>query len=255
LWQSEQVYVVVTGGTGGLGREVVARLRDRDNRVMAASRRTGVDLRTGEGLRRVMQGADVIVHAASHPTRYRKVDLDGTRRMIKILQDRPDPPHLVYVSIVGCDRNPYPYYRAKYACELVLERSGLPVTVVRATQFHTLVATLAGIFAHGPVSVQPQMAFQPCDHLWVADRLVEAAVGEPPPGYRRASDLAGPEVTTLGEAVELVRRKAGKSRSRAITLPAVGGMLKAFAAGTNLPGPDAVIGGLGFGEWLRTVRP
>ena len=57
---------MVTGGTGGLGREVVARLRDRENRVMAASRRTGVDLRTGEGLRRVMQGADVIVHAATN---------------------------------------------------------------------------------------------------------------------------------------------------------------------------------------------
>jgi uncharacterized protein YbjT (DUF2867 family) len=247
------VYVVVTGGTGGLGREVVSRLRDGDNRVMAASRRTGVDLRTGEGLRRVMQGADVIVHAASHPTRYRKVDLDGTRRMIKILRDRPDPPHLVYVSIVGCDRNPYPYYRAKYACELVLERSGLPVTVVRATQFHTLVATLARIFGRGPVSVQPQLSFQPCDHLWVADQLVEAVAGEPPPGYRRAPDLAGPEVTTLGEAVELVRQAAGKPPSRAITLPAIGGTLKAFATGTNLPGPDAVVGGPGFREWFRTA--
>ena len=120
------MYVVVTGGTGGLGREVVSRLRERENRVIAASRRTGVDLRTGEGLRGVMQGAEVIVHAASHPVRYRKVDLDGTRRMIKILRARANPPHLVYVSIVGCDRNPYPYYRAKYACELVLERSGLP---------------------------------------------------------------------------------------------------------------------------------
>jgi uncharacterized protein YbjT (DUF2867 family) len=217
---------------------------------MAASRRTGVDLGTGEGLNRVLQGAEVIVHAASHPMRYRKVDLDGTRRMIKILRDRPDPPHLVYVSIVGCDRNPYPYYRAKYACELVLERSGLPVTVVRATQFHTLVATLARVFGRGPVSVQPQMSFQPCDTLWVADRLVEAALGEPPSAYRRASDLAGPEVTTLGEAVDLLRQARGKPPSRAITLPAVGGTLKAFAAGTNLPDADAMIGGPSFREWL-----
>ena len=221
---------------------------------MAASRRTGVDLRTGEGLRRVMQGADVIVHTATN-LRFRKVDLDGTRRMIKILQDRPDPPHLVYVSIVGCDRNPYPYYRAKYACELVLERSGLPVTVVRATQFHTLVATLARLLGRGPISVQPQMSFQPCDPLWVADRLVETALGEPPPTYRRAADLAGPEVTTLGEAVDLVRQAEERPLPRAITLPAVGGTLKAFAAGTNLPGPDAVIGGPGYREWFRTLRP
>ena len=243
---------MVTGGTGGLGREVVSRLRERENRVIAASRRTGVDLRTGEGLRGVMQGAEVIVHAARHSTRYRSVDLDGTRRVIKILRDRTDPPHLVYVSIVGCDRNPYPYYRAKYASELVLERSGLPVTVVRATQFHTLVATLARVFGRGPVSVQPRMSFQSCDHLWLADRLVETALAEPPPGYRRASDLAGPERTTLGEAVDLARRAEGRPPARAIRLPAVGGILRAFAAGANLPGPDAVIGGPGYREWFRT---
>lgn len=245
--------VVVTGGTGGLGREVVSRLRERDNKVIVASRRTGIDLRTGEGLRGVLQSAAVVVHAASHPTRYRKVDLDGTRRIIQILGDRPDRPHLVYVSIVGCDRNPYPYYRAKYACELVLERSGLPVTVVRATQFHTLVTALARVFDRGPVSVQPQMSFQSCDTLWVADRLVESALAEPPQGYRRAADLAGPERTTLGEAVDLVRQARGKPPPRAITLPAVGGVLKAFAQGTNLPGPDAVIGGPGYREWLRSA--
>ena len=241
----------MTGGTGGLGREVVSRLRERENRVIAASRRTGVDLGTGEGLHGVMQGAEVIVHSATHP-RYRKVDLDGTRRMIKILRERLDPPHLVYISIVGCDRNPYPYYRAKYACELVLERSGLPVTVVRATQFHTLVALLARVFGRGPISLQPQLSFQPCDHLWVADRLVETALAERPTGYRRAADLAGPERTTLGEAVDLVRRAEGKPPVRAIRLPAVGGALQAFAAGTNLPGPDAVIGGPGYREWFRT---
>ena len=243
---------MVTGGSGGLGREVVSRLRDRDHKVIVASRRTGVDLSTGEGLRGVLRCGEVIVHAASHPLRYRRVDLDGTRRMIRILRERPDPPHLIYVSIVGCDRNPYPYYRAKYACELVLERSGLPVTVVRATQFHTLVTALAGIFGRGPVSVQPQMTFQSCDTSWVADRLVETALAEPPPGYRRAADLAGPERTTLGEAVNLVRQAEGKPPARAFRLPAVGGALKAFAAGTNLPGPDAVIGGSAYREWLRS---
>ena len=80
-------------------------------------------------------------------------------------------PHLIYVSIVGVDRSPFPYYRAKYACELVLERSGLPVTVVRATQFHTLVQGIGRFSARGPVAVVPKdMAF----HL------------RPPLGRRRA---------------------------------------------------------------------
>jgi len=119
------VNVVVTGGSGGLGREVVRGLRMRGATAKAASRRTGVNLATGEGLESALTGAEVIVHAATHPMKYRAVDLEGTRKIIRVLADRPDPPHLIYISIVGCDLNPYPYYRANYACELVLERSGL----------------------------------------------------------------------------------------------------------------------------------
>ena len=243
--------VVVTGGSGGLGREVVRGLRERGAAVTAASRRTGVDLATGEGLESALAGADVIVHAATHPAKYRAVDLEGTRKIIGVVGDRPDPPHLIYISIVGCDRNPYPYYRAKYACELVLERSGLPVTVVRATQFHTLVTAIARACAHGPISVQPQLSFQSCDHRWVAERLIDTARGEPPVGYHRSADLAGPEQTTLGEAVNLLRQAAGQQPPRVIRLPAVSGTLRAFAQGSNLPGPDAEIGGSAFRESLN----
>jgi len=244
------VNVVVTGGRGGLGREVVRGLQTRGATATAASRRTGVDLATGEGLAPALAGADVIVHAATHPAKYRAVDLEGTRKIISVVGDRPDPPHLIYISIVGCDLNPYPYYRAKYACELVLERSGLPVTVVRATQFHTLVSTIAKVCAHGPISVQPELSFQSCDHRWVAERLVDTALGEAPAGYHRSADLAGPERTTLGEAVNLLRQAAGQRPPRVIRLPAVGGTLRSFARGTNLPGPDAEIGGSAFRESL-----
>ena len=213
--------------------------------------RTGFDLATGEGVRDGLADADVVVHAATHP-RFRKVDLDGTRRIVRILQERPQPPHLIYISIVGVDRNPFPYYRAKYAAELVLERSGLPVTVVRATQFHTLVRSLGRFSARGPIALAPKgMAFQSCDHRWVADELASLALADAPLGYRRASDLAGPERTTFVEVVELARQAAGKSRPRLVTLPAVGGVLQAFAAGANLPGPDATVGGIGYRDWLR----
>jgi uncharacterized protein YbjT (DUF2867 family) len=243
--------VVVTGGSGALGREVVSRLRDRRIRTVAASRRTGFDLTTGEGVRPVLADADVVVHTATHP-RFRKVDLDGTRRIVRILQERSRPPHLIYTSIVGVDRNPFPYHRAKYACELVLERSGLPVTVVRATQFHVRVRSTAEPIARLPVAVLPEgLAFQSCDHRWVADQLVPLVLAEAAPAYRRASDLAGPERISAVEVVQLARQAAGRGRLRVVTVPAVGGAMRAFAAGANLPGPDATFGGSGYREWLR----
>lgn len=242
--------VVVTGGSGSLGREVVARLRRQQVRTVAASRRTGVDLATGDGLPEVLADADVVVHLATN-VRFRRVDLDGTRRIVEILRRRADPPPLVYLSIVGCDRNPFPYYRAKYACELVLERSGLPVTVVRATQFHTLLRFVGEFSARSPVAVAPKdLAFQSCDPRWVADELVELVLADAPSGYRRTNDLAGPERTTFAEVVELGRRAAGKVPAQLLTLPAVGGTLRAFAAGANLPGPDAKVGGVGYRAWL-----
>ena len=245
--------VVVTGGTGGLGREVVSRLGAGQVRTVAASRRTGFDLATGEGVRAVLADADVVVHAATHPARPRKVDLEGTRRIIRILQERPQPPHLIYISIVGVDRSPYPLYRAKYACELVLERSRLPVTVVRATQFHPFVQAIGRFSARGPVAlVLKGMAFQPCDPAWVADEVVSLVQVDAPIGYRRVSDLAGPEQLTFVEVVELARQQVGRAPSRSIPLPAIGGILRSFEAGANLPGPDAKIGGIGYRDWLAS---
>lgn len=242
--------VVVIGGSGGLGREVVARLRRQQVPTVAASRRTGVDVATGEGLAEALADAGVVVHLATGP-RFRRVDLDGTRRIVEILRRRVDPPLLVYLSIVGCDRNPFPYYRAKHACELVLERSGLPVTVVRATQFHTLLSSIGGFSARGPVAVAPKnLAFQSCDPRWVAEELAALVLADAPAGYRRTSDLAGPERTTFAEVVELGRRAVGRKPGRLLTLPAAGGTLRAFAAGANLPGPDAKIGGVGYRAWL-----
>jgi uncharacterized protein YbjT (DUF2867 family) len=245
--------IVVTGGSGALGSQVVQRLRKSGADAIAASRRTGFDLATGKGLASVLADADVIVHAAKHPTRYRRVDLDGTRRMIRVVQERPadrPAPHLVYVSIVGCDRNPYPFYRAKYAGELVLERSGLPVTVVRATQFHTLVAAIAGAVSRGPVALLPPISFQSIDHLWFAEKLAETALTAAPDGYRRGSDLAGPELTTLAEAIGALRRHDSRPLLKMIKLPAIGGTLRSFAAGSNLPTEGAVTGGPGFSDWV-----
>jgi uncharacterized protein YbjT (DUF2867 family) len=171
--------------------------------------------------------------------------------MVQLLKDAGRRTHLVYVSIIGCDSNPYPYYRAKYACELVLAKSGLPVTTVRATQFHDLIATVAA-FARWPLAVVPyNAASQPCERGWVAQQLTDIALGPASEGYRRATDLAGPDVIEIPEAIRIVCEHEGRRIPRLVTLPAAGGWLKSFAARTNLPGPDVVIGGKSFPEWLR----
>ena len=235
-----------------LGTEIVRRLEARGATVTSASRRTSVDLASGEGVEAALRGAECVVHAATHRLRYRRVDLDGTRNMIKILASWSTPPHLIYVSIVGCDRIPQRYYRVKHACELVLERSKLPVTVVRATQFHTLITEIASAVTLGPLAFVPRgMSFQPCDHRWIAAELADVALGSAPSGYQRATDRAGPELISLAEAVGLLRAKEGKPVPRLITLPAKGETLKAFEAGADLPDADAKIGGSSFREFLE----
>src|SRR6478609_3130257 len=200
VWR-EPMTVVVTGGAGGLGREIMAGYAARGLEARSASRRTGFDLATGAGVREALSDADVVVHVATSPSHYRVVDLGGTRRMIATLSELGRRPHLVYVSIVGCDRIPFRYYRTKTACEMALLESGLPVTVVRATQFHDLIYRLTSI-ARWPIAVVPgKVVVQPCERRWLADRVVEIALGEAPEGFTRATDLAGPERLTVPEAV------------------------------------------------------
>jgi uncharacterized protein YbjT (DUF2867 family) len=244
--------IVVLGGTGLLGAEVVRRLEAHGVTVTAASRRTGVDLATGAGLESALQRVDCVIHAAVHSLRHRTVNLDGTRRTIKILVDRPRPPHVIYPSIVGCDRSPLSYYRAKYASEMVLERSKLPVSVLRATQFHTLIARIARTATTGPLAWVPRgMSFQPCDHHWIATELAALALGPAPSGYDRAADRAGPERVSLAEVATLLRAAEGKPPPRLITIPAIGGALRAYEAGTNLPDAGTKIGGSSFREFLE----
>ena len=242
--------IVVTGGSGVLGSKVVARVRELGHIAIPASRRWGVDLTTGQGLAAALTGSDAVVHCASSPVRPGRTDVEGTVQLLGALAAMPTPAHLVHVSIVGCDANRLPYYRAKVRAEQAVLGSGLPVTVVRATQLHTLVASIARLATIGRTRLDLDFAAQPVDVAWYARELVDHALGTPPTESVRARDIAGPELVTLAEAAGAVREHAGRPSARGLRVPAVGRTLRAFAAGANLPGPDARIGGPGFTEWL-----
>src|SRR3954447_8155405 len=155
------VDVLVTGGTGRLGERLIAPLQGAGHTVKQMSRRgTGPgglrgDLATGLDLGTALRGAEGVVHAASDPRGDAwQVDVAGTRRLVQAV-DRDRLRHLVYVSIVGVDRIPFGYYHAKFATEQVLLAAGLPVTLLRVTQFHDFIDDLLSPARRGPVLPGP----------------------------------------------------------------------------------------------------
>jgi uncharacterized protein YbjT (DUF2867 family) len=225
--------VLVTGGTGVLGKRVVERLRvqqGHDVRVLSRQEGAGThvgDLTTGEGVRAAAAGAELIVHAASDFRRRGKPDLAQTRNLLAMAGGAQ---HLLYVSIVGIDRIPLGYYRNKLACERLITESGVPYTILRATQFHDLIAFVLRGAERLPIAPLPlDFRFQPVGTEDVAVRVAEL-IGGPP--QWRAPDFGGPEVLTLAELAGVWRAHRGRPR-RVVPLPLPGAVARGFRAGAN----------------------
>ncbi|TKJ19752.1 NAD(P)H-binding protein [Blastococcus sp. CCUG 61487] len=234
--------VLITGGTGQLGRRLVPLLQDAGHTVRQMSRRgTGPggvrgDLATGFDLRPALAGAELVVHAASDPRGDPwQVDVAGTRRLVEAV-DRDRLRHLVYVSIVGVDRIPFGYYRAKFAAEQVLLASGLPVTLVRVTQFHHFVDQLLETARRGPVLPVP-MGWRgaPVDVDEVAAHLVDVVAGPPSGGV---VEFGGPQELT---AAELARTwsAARAPGVHVVATPVPGKLSTAFRDGAAVPSSGA----------------
>jgi uncharacterized protein YbjT (DUF2867 family) len=237
--------ILVTGGTGTLGRLVVARLREARHRVRVLSRQAreadeGVeavtgDLATGEGIETAVDGAAIIVHCAGSTTGdeekaltlVRAASAAGTR-------------HIVYISVVGADRVPvvswvdramFGYFASKLGAERVVADSGLPWTTLRATQFNDLLLTTVRGMAKLPVVPVPSGArFQPIEADEVAARLVELALGAP---AGLVPDIAGPRTYAMADLVRSYLRASGKHRLIVpVRLP--GRAARAFRDGANL---------------------
>jgi uncharacterized protein YbjT (DUF2867 family) len=188
----------------------------------------------------------VIIHAASDPRRSEEVDVRGTRRLIDAARTA-GVGHVVYISIVGVDVIPYPYYRRKLAAEGIIQRSGLPWSTLRATQFHSLVDAFIRASARMPL-VMPlptNFRFQSVETSEVPERLVNIAANAP---QGRLPDFGGPEVLTLREAAETWREIMRVSKP-IVALPLPGRLAAAFRAGKNTA-PAGERGSLRWRDWL-----
>lgn len=240
--------ILVTGGTGTLGRLVTERLRADGHEVRVLSRRTppyAVDLREGGALLdSAVAGVDTVVHCASSP---RGGDERAAGHLIAAAR-RAGVRHLVYISIVGVDRVPYGYYRAKLAVEKLVEESGLGWTVLRATQFHDLLVQAFQALARVPVLLLPAgVSDQPVEVTEVADRLAELAVGAP---AGRAEDMGGPEVRTA-ESLARAFLKASGRRCAVLNVPLFGAAYRGFRSGGHLA-PERAVGKGTFEDYLAT---
>jgi uncharacterized protein YbjT (DUF2867 family) len=249
--------ILVTGGTGSLGRLVVARLRDggRDVRVLSRRGHPGTipgDLLTGEGLEEAVEGARTIVHCASSPTKTRRVDVEGTQRLLRAAS-LAGVQHVVFISIVGIDRNPYfPYYRSKFEVERIVKRSSVPWTILRATQLHEFVLRLIRFLDRLPVMPVPKgPLLQPIDAREVANRLVELALSSP---AGRVPDIAGPEIGTFADFARAYFEACGRGQG-ILEVPVPGKMEEAFRQGAHLA-PEGKYGRTTWEEFLDTTfRP
>ena len=245
--------IVVTGAAGGLGRVLVPRLVQAGYAVRGMSRRprpdqenlawVQADLVTGEGLAAATANADILIHCASDATsQARETDVEGTK---KLLAAASHLSHFFYISIVGVDQLPLPYYQYKYQAEQAIEQSGVPYTILRATQFHNFLDLLLGMFTRWPVAFLPlNFRVQPIDVDEVAEHMVEL-VGQGPRG--RVPDIGGPETLTVRQLLP-PWLKATNRRRLILPLPLPGKVAAGYRQGLNTT-PNR-LGRVTWAQWL-----
>lgn len=245
--------IAIVGGTGTLGRHVTAELRGRGHEVRALSRHAPeyrVDLTTGAGLDAALSGCEVVVDASNNSSRTAAATLvEGTRRLLAAGQ-QAGVAHHVCVSIVGCDRVPMGYYRVKTQQEDVVARAPVPWTIVRATQFHELVAAMLGAAARYRVVPVPRGVLQPVAVAEVAGAVAGVAVGGP---LRGRVEVAGPEVTRIRDLATTWRRSAGR-RALLVPLPVPGRVGRALRDGALTSARPDVRGNQTFAAWAEAAR-
>jgi uncharacterized protein YbjT (DUF2867 family) len=248
---AETMKIVVIGGTGLIGSKTVAILRQGGHEVIAASPQSGVNTITNEGVRAAVTGAQVVIDLANSPSFEDKAVLEffeTSGRNLLAAEAAAGVGHHVALSIVGIDRSPeIGYFRGKVAQEKLIERSGIPYTVIRSTQFMEFLGGIADAGADGNrVRISPGL-FQPIAADDVAAVVAEVALGAPRNG---TVEIAGPERAPFNEIVARYLKAVGDPRD-VVSDPEAryfGGLVKERSL---VPLGEARLGHIRLEEWVR----
>jgi uncharacterized protein YbjT (DUF2867 family) len=246
--------IVVIGGTGLIGSKTVAILRQGGHEVVAGSPKSGINTITGEGLKEAMAGAQVVIDLANSPSFEDKAVLEffeTSGRNLLAAEAAAGVRRHVALSIVGIDRAPdNGYFRAKVAQEKLIEASGIPYTIIRATQFLEFLGAIAGSSADGNMVRLPPIPFQPIAADDVAAVVADVALAAPRNGV---IEIAGPERAPFNEIVARYLKAVGDPRE-VVSDPEArywGGRVEDRSL---VPLGEARLGRIGFDEWLRRSR-
>jgi uncharacterized protein YbjT (DUF2867 family) len=245
--------IVVIGGTGLIGSKTVAILRQGGHEVVAASPQSGVNTITGEGLKEVMAGAQVVIDLANSPSFEDKAVLEffqASGRNLLAAEAAAHVGHHVALSIIAIDRTDNGYFRAKVAQEKLIVASGIPYTIVRATQFLEFLRGIADSSADGNVVRLPTCLFQPIAADDVAGNVAEVALAAPRNGI---VEIAGPERAPFSQIIARYLQAVGDPREvvRDPEARYFGGRVEEHSL---VPLGEARLGRISFDEWLRRSR-
>jgi uncharacterized protein YbjT (DUF2867 family) len=242
--------IVVIGGTGLIGSKTVAILRQGGHDVVAASPQSGVNTITGEGIKEALAGAQVVIDLANSPSFEDTAVLeffDTSEHNLLPAEAAAGVEHHVALSIVAIDRTDNGYFRAKVAQEKLIEASGVPYTIIRATQFLEFLGSIADSSAVGNTVRLPPVLFQPIAADDVAAIVAETALAAPRNGVL---EIAGPERAPFNEIVARYLKAIGDPRQ------VVGDPEARYWGGrveerSLVPLSEARLGRIGLDEWLR----
>jgi uncharacterized protein YbjT (DUF2867 family) len=242
--------IVVIGGTGLIGSKVVSRLTEHGHEAVAAAPSTGVNAVTTQGLAEVLKGAQVIVDVSNSPSFEERPAMDffktSTNNLLKY-GVAADVRHLVALSVVGTDRlSESPYFRAKIVQEKLIKESGLPYSIVHATQFFEFVKGIADISTQGNQVHLAPVLFQPMASDDVAQAVASVSVGTPVNGV---VEVAGPKKFRLDALIGRCLSALGDPREVVADPNALYAGAR-LSERTLVPEDDAKLGEIRFEDWL-----